>query len=203
LTPDDFALLGTNDVTPRWFDGEKALILPNGSRPVWLALGTQSLHPLLSPYLAFDEAAPAATAEGYRLYRAASQPPKSVGEETPLHLDEGQVTFTAAPALEIDGETLTAITTWRQEGSPQPVKIFVHILNENGDLVAQWDGLNAAWEGWRKGDTLIHAHAIDVSGLSPGDYRVMTGLYDPESLQRWRSISGMDLIELGTVTVPP
>jgi hypothetical protein len=203
LAPDDFTLLGTNDVTPRWFDGERAIILPDGARPVWLALGDQPLHPLLRPYLAFDEAVPATTGEGYRLYQATPQPPQPAGEEILLHQGEEQIAFIGAPALEKDGGILTAVTAWRLEGRSQPVKIFVHLLDESGELAAQWDGLDAAWEGWREGDTLIHTHAIDVAGLSPGDYRLVTGLYNPESLQRWQSISGADLIELGAVTVLP
>lgn len=203
IAPDNFALLGTNDVTPRWFDGERAIILPDGARPVWLVLEDRPLNSLLRPYLSFDDSDPAATGDSYRLFPAAPQPPQPTGEEILLHRGEGQVAFAGSPALDVDGETLTAVTAWRLEGPSQPVKIFVHLLDEAGELAAQWDGLDAAWEGWRQGDTLIHVHEIDVTSLSPGDYRVVTGLYDPESLERWQSISGQDLIELGTVTVLP
>jgi hypothetical protein len=118
-------------------------------------------------------------------------------------LGEGRISFGGVPSLNEGEQKLTVVTAWRQEGDPQPVKIFIHLLDEAGALVAQWDGLDAPWEGWRKGDTLLHVHEIDTAGLGPGAYRLVAGLYDPESLQRWQLDSGRDYIELGVVTVPP
>src|SRR5690606_7369739 len=60
LLPEDFALLGTNDVELRWFDPDQAILLPGGDRPIWLALGPRELHPLLMPFLATGSGTPAA-----------------------------------------------------------------------------------------------------------------------------------------------
>lgn len=201
IAPRDFATLGTNDVTLRWFDAQSAVILPDGGE-VWLALGAQPVHPLLLPYLGIEGQDPAAAGEGYTLYHLATPEPSAASETIPLRLDAGEVQFVGAPLLAQRDDVLTVVTNWRQVAGPQPVKIFVHVLDESGALVAQWDGLSAQWEGWRDGDTLVHVHDVSLAGIAPGTYRIVTGLYDPEKLQRWRSPSSEDIIELGRMTVP-
>jgi hypothetical protein len=206
IAPVDFALLTTNEVRPRWFDGERAIIVPGGEHPLWLAVGGRSIHPLLLSYLLFDETMPAAYGEGYALFKAdkatpITRPPQSAVNEVMLRLDEGYIAFTGVQIMDNDG-MMTVKTTWQQQGNPQPFKLFIHLLDETGAIAAQWDGLDAAWEGWRVGDALIQLHEINLSDLSSGDYRVTTGVYDPESLLRWQSASGADYIELETVTVP-
>lgn len=202
LSPEDFALLRTNDVRPRWFDPSQALVLPDGTRESWLALGGSAVNPLLSPFLSFDLAAPAAVGEGYRLYRVRSQSVEAGSEMMVLSLGDGSARYIGAPSLTHDGDKLRVVTGWQQTGSPQPVKIFIHLLDETGAIAAQWDGLGAAWEGWGGGDTLLHAHEIPIDHLATGDYRVVAGLYDPESLARWQSSSGQDAVDLGELTIP-
>ena len=201
IEPRDFAFLDTNDVTLRWFDPQSTVILPDAARDSWLALGDQPLHPLLLPYLGVVGQTPAAVGEGYTLFSLTLPPFATAEEEIALHLNEAEVRFTGAPTFE-HHDALSVVTSWRQIGTPRPLQIFIHVRDESGALVAQWDGLDAAWEGWWPGDTLIHAHEIALTGVAPGDYRVVTGLYDPENLQRWRSAAGADSIELGTITVP-
>ncbi len=201
IAPHDFALLGTNDVTLRWFDTRSAVILPDGAGVIWLALDDQPVHPLLLPYLGLEDQTPAAVTEGYTLFSLTPPPFGPAEGEIALRLDDSEIRFAGAPVFE-QHDALTIVTAWQQVGMPRPLQIFIHVLDESGALVAQWDGLAAAWEGWRPGDTLIHAHEIALTGVAPGDYRVVTGLYDPENLQRWRSAAGTDTIELGTITVP-
>ncbi len=202
IAPQDFDLLGTNDVTLRWFDPQSAIILPAGARESWLALDGQPVHPLLRPYWGLDGQAPAAVGDGYSLYSPTFSPPAAPDDAATLRLDAGEIEFLGSPSLDRQDDVLTVVTSWRQAGAPRPVKIFIHLLDESGALVAQWDGLDAAWEGWRPGDSLVHVHVVPLAGVPPGDYRLVAGLYDPENLQRWRSASGQDVIELATITVP-
>lgn len=201
IDPSDYALLGTNEVTPRWFDGSRAIVIPDGNQPVWIGLGAQALHPLLRPYLDFDRKYSHTEENGYDLYKVRPRKLESTGEEIRLYSGEGEITFFSAPVLDHDEGILTVVTAWRQEAETQPVKMFIHLLKEDGEIAAQWDGLDAAWEGWRKGDTLLQLIELDITGIPPGEYQLVTGLYDPENFQRWSSISGTDLIELGVVTV--
>ena len=195
LTAADFARLGTNDARLRWFDGGQAVVVPDGGAPVWLLLADgDDLYPTLRPYLDYDPAAPAAIGDGYRLYRAEAQPPVA---ERPIQLDGHTVSYSDDSRAAVDGTTIHTVTIWRQGGAPRPVKIYVHVRDDAGQIVAQWDGLGAAWEGWREGDTLVQAADVALpDDLPAGRYHVVAGLYDPTTNQRWRFADGQDGVEL-------
>jgi len=194
ISPDEFARLGTNDVELRWFDPAQAVVLPGGARPIWLAMGAEPLHTALRPFLdGVPENAP--TAGEPALAPVMARLPAGEGSPFMLRLDGGEIAFLGSE-VNREGGKLLVRTAWRQEASPRPVKIFVHVLDDAGQIVAQWDGLGAAWEGWREGDTLVHIHEIAAGALPAGPWRVVAGLYDPESLGRWTGDSGDDGVEL-------
>lgn len=202
LTANDFSRLGTNDVGLSWIDAGQALIIPTDDRPLWLALGDRPLHPLLAAYLEIDQEAATGVDNAYRLARVTAVPPDFNGDGQMLTLEKGHVAFRGTPMMIHERGELRILTAWSQLGEPQPLKIFVHVLDDAGRIVSQWDGLGAEWEGWRTGDLLLQVSEVASADLSPGAYRVVSGLYDPESLQRWQGESGSDIIELGTITVP-
>jgi hypothetical protein len=92
------------------------------------------------------------------------------------------------------------LTAWRQAASPQPVKIFVHLLQPDGTIAGQYDGLGIAWEGWRTGDVLIQLHRLPAD-LPPGEYALTAGLYDPQTLERWTA-EGQDVVILEQIKLP-
>ena len=191
----DFARLGTNDTRLRWFDGGQTVVVPNGDAPVWLLLPLEGeLDTSLRAYLAYDADAPVTAGDGYRLYRAAARPPAA---QQPMQLDGHTISFGRDSRAEVVGQTLETLTVWRQEGAPRPVKIYIHVRDENGRIVVQWDGLGAAWEGWHVGDTVVQTASIALpNDLPAGSYRVVAGLYDPTTNQRWRFADGQDGVEL-------
>lgn len=202
IAAEDYALLGTNDTRPRWFDGRQAVIIPRAGGETWLVLGDhEALHPLLAHYLKPVPGTPTAENETYELRRVTHDAPSDAGRM--FSLNSSGVAFLEAPRVEVGPDGASVVTVWRRESAPSPVKLFVHILDDDGRIAAQWDGLGAAWEGWRPGDTLVQLHAIDVPHrLASGRYRVTTGLYDPETNQRWRLSDGQDVVELGTFSIP-
>ena len=202
LPTDDYSRLGTNDVTLRWFDPSTSLLIPGDQRPVWMALGDRPIHPELSPYIDSIQSEQISSGEGYTLGPVIFTTPDWPSGKLDLTLSDGRITFAGELLNETDGSIWRGITAWQQTGEPQPTKIFIHILEDDGTIVAQWDGISAEWEGWRPGDTLLQLHEISLSEVPSGTYRVVTGLYDPETLDRWQSTSGQDFIELGSVTVP-
>ena len=78
------------------------------------------------------------------------------------------------------------MTTWRVTAPPDgPRAIFVHLLTPDGQVAAQWDGLDVPVEGWRKGDTILQVASFDLPpGLPPGQYWLQTGIYNPATLER-------------------
>lgn len=203
LEPDDFARLATNDVALRWFDANQAVVLPTRDRPVWLALANSvSLNPSLDPFI---EAVPSTMtgADNYTLTEVRPRYPEFPNEPLPLVHNGSQISFIGSSTIETDSNGVTLATAWRQDGAPQPVKIFIHLLDEQDEIVAQWDGLDAAWDGWLEGDTLIQIHELNWPDATPaGTYRLVAGLYHPDTIQRWRSDSGSDVIELAEISQP-
>ena len=202
LSADDFALLGSNAVIPRWFDAGQAVLLPDNSRSLWLALGDSELDPLLAPSLGLAGTAPTAESGHYRLYELAVPPRQDFREQDLLSLKQGNIAFGGEVQRVTEDGMLTLVSSWRQVGEPRPVKLFLHVLDEAGSIAAQWDGLDVHWQGWRPHDTLRQIHRIDLTGLPPGTYRLVTGAYDPSSLERWQSTSGEDFIELDKIVLP-
>lgn len=203
IVPSDYAFLGTNDVVPHWFDAGQSLLIPGGDS-TWLIMGNESpmnnvLNDLFTSLDLISE-----TPE-YRFYRipSAAESPGSSG--TDFYKDAGRITLTESIWRKDSlaaGETLNLQTKWSKLASPQPIKIFIHMTDMKGNIIAQWDGLGASWEGWREGDLLVQAHELSVpQNISEDSYQLWTGLYDPETGIRWQLESGDDRLLLGEVQI--
>jgi hypothetical protein len=91
----------------------------------------------------------------------------------------------------VAGDSITLRTGWLKQAPPQPVKIFMHLTDASGNIVAQWDGLGAAWEGWRANDGLLQRHTLTIPETAfPGTYQIWAGLYHPGTGERWQTDSG-------------
>jgi hypothetical protein len=82
------------------------------------------------------------------------------------------------------GDILSLSLFWRSDGMIKADNhVFVHILNERGDLVAQDDGVPASrgrptW-GWQEGEIVRDDHPLALpSDLPVGTYAVSVGMYD-------------------------
>jgi mannosyltransferase len=63
------------------------------------------------------------------------------------------------------------------------LKVFVHLLDEAGKIVAQHDGQpcggGCPTSAWRGGERIVSEHPLELpSSLPPGQYAVVVGLYD-------------------------
>jgi len=78
------------------------------------------------------------------------------------------------------------LTAWRVSAPPDGQRaIFVHLLAPDGQVAAQWDGLDVPVEGWREGNTILQVASFDLpADLPPGQYWLQTGVYDPDTMQR-------------------
>lgn len=203
IAPQDFARLGSNDVTPRWVDVTQSLIVPAGE-PVWLAKRPQqSIHPLLRPYFGGD-LTPVVQTAAYELLPLSPVAPAADAPALALLADaDGRVRLDGAEVAAVDESGVTLQTTWTQLAAPRPLKIFIHAVDAEGEIVTQWDGIGAAWEGWRRGDTLMQIHELPWSPETPaGAYELWAGLYHPQTGARWQNETGDDRVYLGSVIKP-
>lgn len=84
------------------------------------------------------------------------------------------------------GQPLQLLTLWRvKRPLAEPVKLFVHLLDGAGNLVAQHDGLDVYDAGLQPGDEFAQLHTLALpSDLIPGRYALQLGVYVPTTGQR-------------------
>jgi Gpi18-like mannosyltransferase len=106
-------------------------------------------------------------------------------------MDEGIALLQAdAPASIAPGQTFSLTTVWRQDSrQAEDLTLFVHMLNEQGELVAQSDG--PMRQGlyptriWHIGEVVIETRTMQVrEDAPPGNYQLFAGFYRPDSLAR-------------------
>ncbi len=89
-----------------------------------------------------------------------------------------------------DGDRLTVEKVWFVETAPvTDYNSYVHVVDAaTGEIATQQDwipnqGLRPT-TGWRAGEYLVDTHELDLSGLAPGRYFIITGLFEPDSFAR-------------------
>jgi hypothetical protein len=87
------------------------------------------------------------------------------------------------------GETLSVTLHWQAIQPPSTsLHVFVHLLDEEGQLIAQHDGpprlgLYPTW-AWTSQETIVDVHPVQIPAAVEGVIRVSVGLYSPASLER-------------------
>jgi hypothetical protein len=112
-----------------------------------------------------------------------------------------------APERIVPGQTMTVTLVWQALGeTDQDVKVFVHLLDADGRVVAQSDAVPAGWtrptSGWQAGEYVTDAHVLEIRrDMPPGEYRLVAGMYDSTTGQRLPAEAGSDVIKLGRLDV--
>jgi 4-amino-4-deoxy-L-arabinose transferase-like glycosyltransferase len=84
------------------------------------------------------------------------------------------------------GKTLNVTTYWQVIDQPPPfMTVFLHVLDEQGQIAAQADRQSVLADTLQPGDVFMQIHSIDLPAeLPPGSYRLSIGLYSSETGQR-------------------
>ena len=90
------------------------------------------------------------------------------------------------------GRNLEILSFWEITNSPQDdIKLFLHILDAGGEIVAQHDGLDILIQGLQPGDELVQLHTIHLpEDLSPGEYGLQIGAYQTADNTRLQLADG-------------
>jgi hypothetical protein len=153
----------TGEALPtHWPLGPKSIALGNFMVQTW-PLDT-SLPELSSPIEAVFGKSPMIELHGYELLNGQ----EVVDQET-------------AP-----GETLGLSLIWRSvsEMINESYSVFIHVVNEDEQIIAQSDGVPASGlrptTSWRNREVITDVHAISIpESTEPGTYQIWIGLYDP------------------------
>jgi hypothetical protein len=116
------------------------------------------------------------------------------------------------------GDILPITLFWQALAQPKErYKVFVHVLDEAGHIVGQWDsepggGLNLTTL-WQPGETVADNYGVLIRpGTPPGLHRIEVGMYSPISGQRltvgqggqaWSDHLVLDSIEVLRPSRPP
>ena len=88
------------------------------------------------------------------------------------------------------GDRLSLSLYWQADApTDTPYTVFTHLVGPDGQLYGQWD--NPPVRGtfpttdWKPGESVVDQYEIPVSlNAPPGDYRLLIGLYDPNTGMR-------------------
>jgi len=126
------------------------------------------------------------------------------GDYAPQTFDESPVTSFQDGAIvlqsvetELTDRRLDLTLTWAQPAdTPLPkgdYKLFVHVVDQDGNIVAQADtrpGSGALPPGNLLPGAFTDALTIDLTEAANGDYQLMIGLYDPITNERLMPLNG-------------
>jgi hypothetical protein len=120
--------------------------------------------------------------------------PDSYAMEQERRVDLGQqiamLGYDLSPAVARPGEMLAVKLYWQSDGQVTADRhVFVHLINEAGELVAQSDGAPVRGErptwSWLEDEIVEDTYALEIPpALEPGLYTVSAGMYDYESQVR-------------------
>jgi hypothetical protein len=136
--------------------------------------------------------------------------------QLPLDADLGQqVTLLGAnlePATAVStalrpSTQLTVTLAWQARAEMNTsYRVFLHLLNPDGSLLTQSDGEPAGWTrpttGWAPGEVVLDERILTFpADAPPGQYVLVTGLYDPDTGDRLALPDGATTVLVATIAV--
>ena len=127
--------------------------------------------------------------------------------DNPVHARFGEQFELLGYRAELRDQGLAVTLHWQAlESTEANHTVFVHLLDADGEIVAQHDGQpqGGAYPTsvWDAGERVIDGHLLRLppEGLPPGEYRLRVGLYSLESGQRL-PVDGGDSVDLGPIAL--
>ncbi len=104
----------------------------------------------------------------------------------------------------LPGNELNILTYWRVLKRPPSMAVFVHLLDAQQHVVAQFDGFEVIPDFLQPGDTVVQLHSLTLPGdLPSGTYRFEMGAYTRSDLKRLPLNTGTDHVYLQNWRVGP
>ncbi|HEX7594322.1 MAG TPA: hypothetical protein VF429_09145 [Anaerolineae bacterium] len=95
------------------------------------------------------------------------------------------------------GTDLNVLTYWRVLRRPPNLAVFVHLIDSQQHVVAQFDGFEAIVDELAPGDTVVQLHTLSLpANLPSAPYRFELGAYTRDDLKRLPLSSGTDHVWL-------
>ena len=204
------------DMSIRWFDARDAIVAADSpSERLAIPSYTPLAEELQSRFL--GQAAPLAGSKDFKIFpfdvaRFRAQIDTWSCATCPARFDDqlGLIGVQYPVQISRAAGMLPVLTAWRvlRESQPGSTAIFVHLLDERDQIVAQDDRLGVPRHTWQPGDEFVQVHRLNIEKVPPGKYRLALGLYNRADNARWAATdrSGQplgDRIIVGDVEVTP
>jgi hypothetical protein len=104
------------------------------------------------------------------------------------------------------GTPVTVLLVWHAERETRTsYHVFLHLLDSDGRLIAQSDGIPANWTrpttGWLPGEYVTDVRVLTIPpDAGEGRYTLLTGMYIPDA-ERLTTPAGEDAVRLATLIV--
>jgi 4-amino-4-deoxy-L-arabinose transferase-like glycosyltransferase len=113
--------------------------------------------------------------------------------------DETIISLAGTTAPDVLAGQIRFASWWQVAGTlPEDLAIFIHLTDEAGQIVAQYDGLDAAAPTLHPGDRFLQRHVLPLlAEIEPGAYALNIGLYRRGDGGRILLSDGRDHVALG------
>ncbi|MBK9050220.1 MAG: glycosyltransferase family 39 protein [Chloroflexi bacterium] len=183
--------LQRDDINLRYFNPEQTLVIPSGMPAEILRPTSLPLHPALEAQLLDWGITPVAAAT-FTHYPLSQLPiPNPALPHDTVFGDEFRFLGLSPQPSALSTQPSALISYWQVIHPPTSARrMFVHVLDEGGEIVAQDDGLAAA--ALQPGDLILLAHSLPL----PATYTLRLGVYNPETGQQLTTGAGDSFVIL-------
>jgi hypothetical protein len=114
--------------------------------------------------------------------------------------------YTSQVKPDASGAAAAVALTWQADQVPDVnARVFVHLYDRTGKLVAQHDSFpvddTRPPKTWHAGETVTDRHGLWIPAGTSGPLDLVVGLYDPTTGVRWTLPDGSDKVRLGSVNM--
>ena len=217
-----------DDLDLRWFDAREALVFPQTEKSLLVFPNNTPPDPFFASYLPMSDTTRhvvrADDVDPYfdtLIWNPQTTLEKMLGDKSIVKL-KSPISFGGAAELAAHsisaatakgGDTVTVITFWRiidpnQLGERAIInysveaKLFLHLVDANGNWAAGDDRLHAPAWNWRRGDVFAQIHRLQIPQDISGELRLLIGIYTLPDLTRLPVINGdADSVQIATIQV--
>lgn len=139
----------------------------------------------------------------FAVYRLPSAPVSTLLQPPPSFKGElgGEsiIELYGVTILETSPQHIELVSLWEvNDALPGDMAIFIHVTDDQGDIIAQYDGLDVAAITLRQGDKFLQRHVIALPAeLELGVFSLNLGLYRRGDAIRLPLATGGDVVSIG------
>ncbi len=186
----------------RWVDARSGFAVPSTASAQVIIPASTPPHPIFMSFLQPVETLslrPDDLDPAFTVYQVDSDVLKTmVADKTAVSFN-GALAFLDAQWLtdaSQPGETAELLTIWRVEDPTRvgprhlptdatDVRLFTHVLNDDGSILTQHDALSAPSWSWQQDDFVLQVHSVLVpTPTMAGAYETAVGIYDAVTGER-------------------